>query len=357
MLINKKIYRLFLIVMLFIGIGLLINSIKTDYPDNTIKSNRIVEKQEVYVAGLPVGIYLHTQGVMVLDIQNVVGIDGNIKSPAKGIIQKNDYITEFNGRKIYNKRQLQFLINENKQNKIHLIIKRNEKNIDCEIEPILDRDGEYKIGIWIRDDAQGIGTLTYINSDNGFGALGHGISDMDTGQLLDSEEGKIYYANIWGVKKGLAGEPGGLCGSIDYDDKNIVGSIGKNSSIGLYGNITSELIKKYNLPKYEVGSRSSISTDKAYIQMIEEKEIKLYQIKILKVVTNKWSEKPSSGKDFIIRVTDEKLLDKTNGIVQGMSGCPIIQNNKIIGAVTHVFVDTPKEGYGIFIDRMVNENS
>lgn len=350
---NRSKYRLFLMALLVMGITMLgVEKYNNSMPQ-TVRSSNEVQQKEVYAVGLPVGVYLHTRGVMVLDVQQVVGTDGKIQNPAENKIQKNDYITEFNGTKVYNKTQLQFLVEDNENNPAELLINRNGEIIEETIKPVKDSEGDYKIGIWVRDDAQGIGTLTYMCKNGNFGALGHGVSDIDTGKLLDSKDGRIYLANIWGIKKGEPGNPGGLCGSIDYKEYNILGTIYENCNIGLFGNITNtkEIIKE-NLDLYKVATPENINIGKAYIQMIENGEKKRYEIQIEKIVDSSITN-DNSGKDFIIRIVDDRLLNKTNGIVQGMSGSPIIQNDNIVGAVTHVFVDDPTRGYGIFIEKMM----
>lgn len=300
--------------------------------------------------GIPVGLYLQTQGVMVIDEGEIIDEHGNTLTPARGKVISNDYIVYFNDTKVNSKSQLAFLTKQNGPQKVTLKLMREKRLVETEINPVKDEYGDYKLGIWVRDDAQGIGTLTYVDQEGNFGALGHGVSDIDTGKLLGSTNGKIYEANIWGIKKGEDGAPGGLCGTIDYDKKNIIGSIKKNTNSGLYGDITNiNSIDKLDLSPIEVAYKQEIEKGAAWIQIMLDGELRKYQVEIQKI--NLGSN--SKEKNFVIEVKDKELLNKTNGIVQGMSGSPIIQNGKLIGAVTHVFVDDCTKGYGIFVENML----
>ncbi len=232
---------------------------------------------------------------------------------------------------------------------------RNGKEFDVKVKPVKVSESEYKIGIWARDDTQGIGTLTFITKDGKYGALGHEISDVDTGNLLDSNDGLLYIANIWGIRKGENGKPGGLCGSIDYEKSNELGDINKNTNIGIYGTLDSkkmdELIGMYDCELIPVANKTEVKTKEAYILSAISGELEKYDIEVVEVNQNPGT----SNKGMIIKVTDEKLLELTNGIIQGMSGSPIIQNGKLIGAVTHVFVNDPTKGYGIFAQTMLEQ--
>ena len=275
---------------------------------------------------------------------------GDKISPAKNKVNEGEYIVKFNNISVSNKAQLSYLINEN-GNKEVLLTVRNETGIRAvKIKPERNSDGEYMLGIWVRDDSQGIGTITYVTDDGKYRALGHGISDIDTGKLLSSHNGTIYNANIWGVKKGEKGKPGGLCGTILYNENNILGNIEDNRFCGLSGTINSDIVSKYNLKKMEVAFHDEIEKGDAKIQFITNGNVEYYDIEIEEINVN------NKEKNMVIKVTDQELLKKTNGIVQGMSGSPIIQNGHIIGAVTHVFVNDPTKGYGIFIENMLDYN-
>ena len=244
------------------------------------------------------------------------------------------------------------MINNNLDKDIILTVNRNNKELNIHMHPVLSDDSSYKLGIWIRDDMQGIGTMTYIDEKNNYAVLGHGISDIDTGELLDSTDGKIYRARIWGVKKGKDGVPGGLCGTIDYKDENVIGTIEKNTNYGIFGK-TNIQCKKSDNQLLDIAFKQEVELGKAQIQMMENNEIKSYDVEIEKISLSQRDK----DKNMIIRITDSDLLKKTHGIVQGMSGSPLIQNGKVIGAVTHVFVNDSKRGYAIFAERMIEESN
>ncbi len=308
---------------------------------------KVIEKKYAYPIGLPVGLYLKTQGVMVIQVGEITDYNGNTSSPAEGKVNPGEYIVKFNDIRVSNKSQLSYLINENGSKEVCLTLKSGNTFKTVNIKPVKNQSDAYMLGIWVRDDSQGIGTMTFITENNQYAALGHGISDVDTGKLLSSHDGIIYKANIWGIKKGEKGKPGGLCGTIIYNDSNIIGSIYENNNSGLFGSVNTNIYEKYHLKKMEVGLHSDVQTGKAKIQFIYEGKVQQYDINILEINKN------NKEKNMVIEITDKKLLEKTNGIVQGMSGCPIIQNEKIVGAVTHVMVDEPTKGYAILTENML----
>ncbi len=317
----------------------------------------VKDRKEVYPMGLHIGMYLHTDGVMVIDTGDFVDLSGNLVNPSKGKIKKNDYIIKFNGIDVNSKNQLTYLIKRNKESSVTITVNRSGETKNIKLYPVISNDNTYKLGIWVRDDMQGIGTMTYIDGDNKFGALGHGINDIDTGRLLDSTDGKIYNARIWGVRKGQNGIPGGLCGTIDYVDENVIGEVNKNSEYGIFGTVNNRVEEKIKYREkinlFKIGFKQEIKKGRAKIQVIENNNPVLYDVEIEKInISDK-----NKDKNMIIKITDERLLKKTNGIVQGMSGSPIIQNGKIVGAITHVFVNDSKRGYAIFIERMIEEGS
>ena len=218
--------------------------------------------------------------------------------------------------------------------------------MEIKIKPEFSQnDHRYKIGTWIRDNTQGIGTMTYIRG-NAFGGLGHGIYDIDTGTLMNVKGGFLLTPDIYSIKKGKAGTPGEIVGGIEYKEENIIGSISKNTEKGIYGKTTNT-----DQRSYEIGYRQDVKKGKAYIFSDLSGTMKRYEIRINKVV-------PSDSdvlKSMEIEVTDKELLKLTNGIIQGMSGSPIIQDGKLIGALTHVFVNDPTKGYAILIETMLYE--
>lgn len=309
----------------------------------------VVEKKSLYVGGYQIGIYLQTDGVMIIGTGKITGADGLNYEPALSIVKSGDYIVSINGVPVSSKSQLTFLVNKYGSNDIVLGIRRNNEVIDVKIKPINTGNDEYKLGIWVRDDTQGIGTLTYIDESGNFGALGHGISDVDTGEMLSSSEGLLYKAEIWGVTKGESGKPGGLNGTIDYESKSLLGTITVNSKQGIFGKAGEALKNLQSMQLMEVGYKQEVEKGEAFIRTCIEGEEHDYKIEIESIDIN--SEELNKG--MVIKVVDDELLEKTNGIVQGMSGSPIIQNGKIIGAVTHVFVKDCTRGYGIFIESML----
>ncbi len=307
---------------------------------------------KVLPCGFPVGIYLETDGVMVVSCGTVEGKDGIMYEPALDLIKSGDYIVSVNGIDVSSKSQLLFLINKYGAEQLEIGVRRGEEIQVVNINAVPTADDEYKIGVWVRDDTQGIGTMTYVTGDGEFGALGHGISDIDTGELLSSDTGLLYNARIWGIKKGANGTPGGLCGTINYDDENIIGEINNNTGIGIFGSVDAEYIEnKYSLEYVEVATADEIKKGKAYVRSMVSGELKDYEIQITDVDRSG----DSDNRQLTIEVTDEELLSITNGIVQGMSGSPIIQNGKLVGAVTHVLVNDPTRGYGIFIEEMLEQ--
>lgn len=307
----------------------------------------------VYPCGFPIGIYLETEGVLVIGVDTVTGTDGINYEPAHGIVREGDYIVAINDINVSAKSQLSFLIQKYGKEDVVLTLRRDGKCVDVKLKPVCVGENQYKLGIWVRDDSQGIGTMTFITNNGQFGALGHGISDTDTKELLDSENGLLYGAKIWGITKGRSGVAGSLCGSINYEEDNIIGSINANTDVGIYGQIEEKdtingLIRKYDLKPMEICNRRDVKTGRAYILACVSGDVKEYEIEITEL--NTFSD---NNKGIVLKITDEELLSLTGGIVQGMSGSPIIQDGKLVGAVTHVFLRDSKMGYGIFIEDML----
>ncbi len=208
-------------------------------------------------------------------------VKGEKINPAKDKIESGDYIIKFNEHIISNKAQLVYLIKENKNKPVVFTIKSNSGIKLVKLKPVKAKNGNYMFGIWVRDDSQGIGTMSFIY-ENKYFALGHGISDIDTGKLLSSKNGSIYNANIWGIKKGQKGEPGGLLGSIIYNNENYLGTIKSNNNCGINGEIQYNLVKKYKLKKMEMALGNNVHTGKAKIQLIWDNKATWYNIEIFK---------------------------------------------------------------------------
>ena len=333
----------------------------------------------VYACGRLTGIYEQTEGVLVVNIAEVEDEYGTKHTPGKGKVKCGDYIISVNGRSVDDKEELSDTVNdimneyederddENKgknsnisgivkneldKNKIEIKFLRGGKEKTAMITPVKAADGKYYMGIWVKDDLAGIGTITYYTKDGRFGALGHGIGDgTESGNLLSTGSGDLYAMELTQIKKGKSGEPGELGGVVYFGKRSHIGTLDCNSDLGIYGKLDDEELEKYSAEDeyYPVAATDEIKTGEAQIISEISGKIEKYNIEI----TNVDHKAKDTNKGLVIRVTDERLLDMTGGIVQGTSGSPIIQDGKIIGAVTHVFVDDPTRGYGICIEEML----
>ena len=307
----------------------------------------------VMVSGSTVGIYMETEGVLVIDTGEILSEDGETKEPARNIVKAGDYIVAFNRQKVTSKKELMQRLKNLDGENVTLDIVRNGDIIPVSISPVKDTQGEYKLGIWVRDDTQGIGTLTFVDHTGRYGALGHGISDVDTGELLDIKGGALYRAQILGIQKGSKGSPGELSGLIRYDSGNVIGTISSNSENGIFGQYDYRTVDALSLREVEVGYKQEMEIGPASILCSVGNGVQEYEAEITKIDMNH----EDSNKSFVIHITDEELLSLTGGIVQGMSGSPILQNGKFVGAVTHVFVQDSTSGYGIFAETMLEQGS
>ena len=228
-------------------------------------------------------------------------------------------------------------------------IMRGEEYIEVSLDPVKSVSGKYMLGVWVRDDLAGVGTLTYYKADGTYAALGHAVSDSDTGTIMSIAEGYLYHTDIVGIKKGKSGTPGELSGIIQYGDSTRIGSIMQNTGLGIHGVLNGNLKWLETGECYEVRYKQDIRTGSAFIVSSVSGESKKYEVMVESVDYSGKEE----NKGILIRVTDPELLELTGGIVQGMSGSPIIQDGKLIGAVTHVLVNDPTRGYGIFIEKML----
>ena len=310
-----------------------------------------VDEQEIYVSGSTIGIYMETEGVLVIDTGEIEDQNGEMKEPAKNLVRQGDYIVSFNGEKISTKRELINDIAGLDGEEVTLEVKREGESVPVSVTPVKDTKGDYKLGIWVRDDTQGIGTLTYVDQNGRYGALGHGISDIDTAQLLNIRNGALYKAQILAINKGSKGNPGELAGFIRYDDRNILGSIEINSKNGIYGQFYKGAEDGITLKKMPVAYKQDVKTGEASVLCNVDGEVREYQAEIKRIDLNH----EDTNKSFVIQITDEKLLEKTGGIVQGLSGSPVLQNGKMVGAITHVFVQDSTSGYGIFMENMLGK--
>lgn len=315
-------------------------------------SVEVIPRTEIIPCGMTVGVTLDTNGVMVLGTGFVNGLGNETFEPAKGLLKSGDLITKAGDTVLNEKEDLITAIENTGGKEITLELKRNGEETSINVVPVLSiEDSTYKLGIWVRDSTQGIGTVTYYNPEtNKFGALGHGVYDVDTKQLMSLKRGDITSSDISGVKKGEKGLPGEILGSVNKND--ILGEIDKNSAFGLYGVIQNGCENYFPTEKFPIALQQDVHEGEAIIKSnIIGNEVRDYKVNIESI--NKYSANEDKG--MVVKITDEELLNETNGIVQGMSGSPILQDGKLIGAVTHVFVQDPTKGYGIFIENMLKE--
>lgn len=296
--------------------------------------------------GTPFGIKIYTNGLVVVGISDIETSNGT-KNPCKDAgIKEGDIITKINNKNVTTNEDILNAVKNSNGKSLKFSICRNNKNIITNILPVKSKTGEYKVGLWVRDSCAGIGTLTFYDNDNNkFAGLGHGICDIDTNELMPVLKGEIVKASIISIKKGIVGTPGELCGI--FTDNTVIGNVTLNDELGIYGNMDSCPINAKKLP---VAKKQQVQ--KGYAQIlttIDDGEPKYYDIEIVSV---DYSENQET-KNMVIKIVDEELLNKTGGIVQGMSGSPIIQNEQLVGAVTHVFVNNPTQGYGVFAENML----
>lgn len=338
----------------------------------------------VYACGRLTGIYEQTEGVLVVNTTEVTDEDGKKVNPADKKVKCGDYILSVNGRTVADKEELSEAVNDimkeydenlkdksnedksheekineeqevkSKINKRTVNIKflRGSEEMSADIAPVRMDDGRYYMGIWVKDDLAGIGTITYYTKDGRFGALGHGIGDgTQSGNLLYANSGDLYSMKLTKIKKGKSGAPGEIGGVVYFGKKSHIGTLDCNSNLGIYGQLDSDELSEYAAEDtyYPVAGKDEIHTGRA--QMISEISGKLEKYNL--EITNIDKKATDTNKGMELKVTDDRLIELSGGIVQGTSGSPIIQDGKIIGAVTHVFVDDPTGGYGICIDEML----
>jgi len=306
---------------------------------------------EVVPLGLTIGVRINTDRVMVLGTSSFLGDDGLTHRPSDGILRGGDLIVKINDEPVQSKETLSNIVSESAGD-ITLLLRRDGDELTVNLTPaIAATDGVRRIGTWVRDSTKGIGTLTYYVPETGsFGALGHGIMDVDTKMLITVRNGVIMRSNITSIVRGARGKPGELEGSVDTGAS--LGSVSINSPSGIYGKLSPEFMETLPKDALPAATRAQIQEGPATIMTnVVDNTVREYDITIEGV--NRATSDDTKG--MIIRITDPILLDATGGIVQGMSGSPIIQNGRVVGAVTHVFVQDPAKGYGIFIDTMLQQ--
>ena len=302
---------------------------------------------ELYVGGMPFGVKFMTDGVVVTELCDIK-TDGAKKCPAKdaGIVP-GDVIVKINGEAVTDATCLTDIAEKNAGKSITVTYSRDGKTKDTELTPVrCAEDGRYKTGMYVKDSGAGIGTVTYVVPETmSFGGLGHGICDASTGKLIPMQRGSVVGVTISGVVRGLSGSPGEVRG---YFSAPKTGTLLKNTEWGVFGAFAT--LPDSCTQKLSIGTKNELQNGKAYIlSTLEGTTPQKYEIEISDIKTGS-----TSNKCFTVKVTDKNLIDKSGGIVQGMSGSPIIQNGKLVGAVTHVLINDPTTGYGIFIENMLN---
>lgn len=309
------------------------------------------DRQMVTAAGTNIGIYLKNSGVLVVECGSFTDQTGALISPAAYRIRSGDIIRTVDGEAVASKEELIRAVEESGGRQMVLQIVRGSHTIDVAVTPEVASDGTNKLGLWVRDDIAGIGTLTFVTEGQDYGALGHGVSDIDTGELIQIDTGSIYETKITGISKGKRGTPGEVTGLIQFRSSAYLGTIGENGENGIYGKLEQLPDALQRVEELPVGYKQEITPGSAQIICSVEGERKAYEIEIESVDYHP----REVNKGIRYRVVDEQLLETTGGIIQGMSGSPIIQNGRLVGAVTHVFVDDPTRGYGIFAECMLEE--
>ncbi|MCL2234615.1 MAG: SpoIVB peptidase [Firmicutes bacterium] len=308
------------------------------------KSATVEEKREAYIGGYPIGLSAKIDGILVNNIGTVETYAGKIKP--KSDLVEGDVILKINDKKIENSNTLSDILNEftPECEFVRLTVLRRGDEIKLKATPVIEEvTGRYKLGITVKDSVEGIGTVSFAKEDGSFGSLGHSMSSQANNAVLPSNKGDVYACKISGFEKGTKGNPGELRG-VFVDVQNPIGSISKNCMLGVFGTLE----KDYQTKKYPIGSRLGVKPGKAKIKTTIGNESEYYNIEIIKTT----NQNTPQEKGMLIRITDKKLLSQTGGILQGMSGSPIVQNGKIIGVVTHVLNSDQTKGYGLYLDWM-----
>ncbi len=304
------------------------------------------KRDYVYLSGQCFGLKLYSDGVLIVGIDDVILPEGEESPAKKAGLQVGDILKQINGVSVSSNNDVSSLIGKTDGNEVEMVIIRNGETKRLSFKPFRSDGGTLKAGMWIRDSFAGIGTMTFYTDENVFGGLGHSVTDVDTGEAVPIVSGEAVNVIINGCVKGTQQSAGELYGV--FTDKKL-GDLSVNSDRGVFGQISSAPSQTKKVP---VALRQEIKTgDAQIISTVDENGPQYFDVKITKL----FSSGESNMKNMIIQVTDEKLISETGGIVQGMSGSPIIQNGKFVGAVTHVFVNNPLEGYAIYAENMVSQ--
>ena len=308
----------------------------------------VIPKTKVVPVGKAIGMKLYTDGVLVVGMSEIEGQ----KPYENSGIQEGDRIVQINQNEIDTTDDLMQVVNKCNGKEISIKYMRDDETKTTSITPVKNQNNEYKLGLWVRDAAAGVGTLTFYEpSSKMFATLGHGILDVDTSEIIKIENGELVTTNILSIDKGEKGSPGEIRGTIESGQT--IGSISKNTEFGVFGLLSKPSYLAINENEaIDVCLRSEIQEGKAQIICeLENGKKEYYDIEIQKIFINNNKD----NKSMLIRVTDKDLLEKTGGIIQGMSGAPIVQNGKFVGAITHVLVNDPTMGYGVFADIMLKQ--
>ena len=318
----------------------------------TVTTNEI-ENRKVVPLGNIVGLKLYTKGVLVVGTNEIEGEDKKIYKPYEEAgIEQGDSIIKINNEEIDSTKKLIECISKSKNKKINVTYLKNGKEIINTITPIRTGNNTYKLGLWVRDGSAGIGTLTFYDlKTKSIVSLGHGIQDVDTGEMVNISYGEFVTSKIKNIQKGKKNLPGKIEGSIE--NSTTIGNIYENTGFGVYGYLKKiDELELDKSDKVDIALRDEIKEGSAKIRcMLDNGMVNEYSVNIQKIFKNN----NKNNKSMILKITDKKLLEKTGGIIQGMSGSPIIQNGKLVGALTHVLVSDPTCGYGVFADLMVKE--
>lgn len=318
---------------------------------------KTVPNVEVVPSGESIGVKIESKGILVVGLSTIIDISGKKVSPAADSgFAVGDKILKINDRSIENEQDIIEMINDerNKGKRLKVAIERKGKPLELSIKPVQSNEDKlYKMGLWVRDNIAGVGTMTFYDPQTlEFAALGHGITDIDSGVLIDIDKGRIMKSKVISIQPAKKAAPGEIVG-LFTDSKGIYGVISKNTTFGIYGVLEKNAVD-YRRSPMPVALSTQVKEGPAKIlTTIANDKVEEFDIEIQKI----FRQSSANSKSMIIKITDERLIEKTGGIVQGMSGSPIIQNGMLVGAVTHVLINDPLRGYGIFAEWMLKETN